>query len=55
MPDCDFVDWEHGLFGTTLLVSGPERHAVYVLVTRENGQVRRVSEQQFAEARKQAH
>jgi len=25
MPTCDFTDWEHGLFGTTLLVVGPSR------------------------------
>jgi len=55
MPACDFTDWEHGLFGTTLFVVGPQPHAVYVLIERENGQVRRVSEQEFAEARQRAY
>ncbi len=55
VPVCDFTDWEHGLFGTTLLVVGPQPHAVYVLIERENGQVRRVSEQEFAEARQRAY
>ncbi|HOG45748.1 MAG TPA: hypothetical protein PLJ35_15840 [Anaerolineae bacterium] len=55
MPVCDFTDRRHGLFGTTLLVSGPQPHAVYVLIERESGQVRRVSEQEFAEARQRAY
>ncbi len=55
VPVCDFTDWEHGLFGTTLLVVTPQPHAVYVLIARENGQVRRVSEQEFAEARQRAY
>ncbi len=51
---CDFTDWEHGVFGTTLVVSGPTPHGVYVLIARETGEVRQVAEEEFVRARQAA-
>lgn len=55
MPVCEFTDWKNNLFGTTLLVVGPQPHAVHMLIARESGEVRRVSEQEFAEVRQRAY
>ncbi len=52
---CEFTDWEHGVFGLTLSVGGPDAHRLYLLVERETGAVRRASADEFAQAQRQAY